>query len=118
MPDFDAMPSSSRCQLLAAMGGLALVRTTSAQDTAPRRNPGAARGLLIAIGGVLRVDHTAVWLRIVQEAGGPGNHIGVLATASDSPERIAAGMLSVHPFAADWLRIVGPGSRKTAAAET
>ena len=54
MPVVDAMPSSSRCQLLAAMGGLALARTASAQDTAPRRNPGAARGRLIAIGGALR----------------------------------------------------------------
>ena len=45
----------------------------------------------------MRVDHMAVWLRIVQEAGGPGNHIGVLATASASPERIAAGMPSVDP---------------------
>ena len=33
MPDFDAMPSSSRCQLLAAMGGLALARTESPRNS-------------------------------------------------------------------------------------
>ena len=51
----------------------------------------------MTIGGALRVDPAAVWLRIVQEAGGPGNPIGVLATASASPERIAASMPSVDP---------------------
>ena len=91
------MPSCSRCQLLAAVGGLALARTASAQDTAPFRNTGAARGPAMASGGAMHVDQTAVWPRIVQEAGNPGNRIGVLATASASSERIAAGMPSIDP---------------------
>lgn len=40
---------------------------------------------LIAIGGALRQDNTEVWQRIVQEAGGPGARIAVLATASTQP---------------------------------
>ena len=69
----------------------------SAQNTAPQRGtgPGATPGpgSAIAIGGALRLDHAAVWQRIVQEAGGPGSRIGVLATASASPERTAAGIV-------------------------
>jgi cyanophycinase len=40
---------------------------------------------LIAIGGALRQDNSEVWQRIVQEAGGPGARIAVLATASTQP---------------------------------
>ncbi len=64
-----------------------------AQHAAPPPGAGAGPGPAIAIGGALRLDHTAVWQRIVQEAGGAGSRIGVLATASASPERTAAGIV-------------------------
>lgn len=70
------------------------------------RLPGALRALLglagvlatgvaagqtaIAIGGALRLDNDEVWQRIVDEAGGPGAHIAVFATAAGNPERSAA----------------------------
>lgn len=41
----------------------------------------------IVIGGALRADNDAVWQRIVQEAGGPGQaRFAVLATAAANPE--------------------------------
>ncbi len=53
-----------------------------AQDTAPRKP-----GVVVAIGGALKVDNAPVWSRLVQEAGGPGAKFAVFATASDNPER-------------------------------
>ncbi len=44
-------------------------------------------GTAIAIGGALKIDNDAVWQRIVQEAGGPGARVAVLATAADNPKR-------------------------------
>ena len=95
MPDIDALPSRPRRQLLAALGSLVLAQAVWAQavwaqaagpqSPEPPRSLGSAPGPAIAIGGALRLDHAAVWQRIVQEAGGPGSRIGVLATASASP---------------------------------
>ena len=50
----------------------------------------AAGQTAIAIGGALRLDNDEVWQRIVDEAGGPGAHIAVFATAAGNPERSAA----------------------------
>ena len=48
-----------------------------------------ADGAVVAIGGALKDDNTAVWSRVVQLAGGPGARFVVLATASGDPERAA-----------------------------
>jgi cyanophycinase len=78
------LPGIPRRQLLlGALAGLVLAAPAWAQDrpAPPSQNPGPA----IAIGGALRLDNTAVWQRIVQEAGGPGSRFGVLATAAANP---------------------------------
>lgn len=46
-------------------------------------------GTAVVIGGALRTDNTAVWQRVVSEAGGPGARIAVFATAAANPERSA-----------------------------
>ena len=71
-----------RRQFLAALSCLGLPAWAAA---AQQPVPGPA----IPIGGALRIDNTAVWQRIVQEAGGPGSRFAVLATAAASPERSA-----------------------------
>ncbi|WP_423599230.1 cyanophycinase [Roseateles sp. MS654] len=49
--------------------------------------PVARAQTAIVIGGALRMDNDAVWQRIVDEAGGPGQaHFAVLATAAANPE--------------------------------
>ncbi len=81
---FPVLPCHPRRRLLAALSGLALAPSVwgqNAESPATRPGPGPA----IAIGGALRLDNTAVWKRIVQEAGGPGSRIGVLATAAANP---------------------------------
>ena len=116
MPDFDAMPSSSRCQLLAAMGSLALARTASAQDTAPPRNTGAARGPATAISGAcawtIRRCGCASCKRLArrQSHRRAGHRLG-------QPQTNCRGHAKCRSFAADWLRI-SPSSRMTAAADT
>lgn len=44
-------------------------------------------GVVVAIGGALKTDNSAVWSRLVQEAGGPGAPFAVFATAAENPER-------------------------------
>ncbi len=48
-----------------------------------------ARGTVIAIGGALRADNSAVWQRVVAAAGGAGSRIAVFATAAANPQRAA-----------------------------
>jgi len=61
---------------------IGLTLTAGAQSPAPR-GPGVA----VAIGGALKMDNTAVWERLVQEAGGRGAQFAVFATAADNPAR-------------------------------
>jgi cyanophycinase len=66
--------------------GAALALALQAPAVAADASPGA----VVAIGGALRYDNTAVWSRLVDLAGGPGSSFVVLATASGSPARSAA----------------------------
>ncbi|MCZ8233544.1 MAG: cyanophycinase [Inhella sp.] len=63
--------------------GLALVATWAVATPPAPRPPGA----VVALGGALKVDNTAVWSRLVQEAGGRGATFAVFATAAENPER-------------------------------
>lgn len=47
-------------------------------------------GTVIVIGGALQADSSAVWQRIVDEAGGAGARIAVFPTAATEPGRVAA----------------------------
>ena len=70
--------------LMALSVSMALVSISAhAQAPVAPRKPGVA----VAIGGALKMDNTAVWQRLVQEAGGPGARFAVFATASDNPAR-------------------------------
>ncbi|MFO1252614.1 MAG: cyanophycinase [Inhella sp.] len=63
---------------------------TAASASTPASSPlqvATQPGPVLAIGGALRLDHAAVWNRLVQEAGGPGARIAVFATASENPQR-------------------------------
>lgn len=110
MPDFNALRSRFRRQLLAALGSLALALPAWAQN-APLTQ-GSGPGPAIAIGGALRLDHTAVWQRIVQEAGGRGSRIGVLATASASPERTATGIVQALQRAGAMAEVIPVAPRQ------
>lgn len=70
---------------LGALGAVGAPALANAAGSAARSGPGPA----IPIGGALRLDNAAVWPRIVQEAGGTGARIGVLATAAADPARSA-----------------------------
>jgi len=77
---------------LAGFAGLASLGDTAAASPSPSpaarvESPPSGPGPAIAIGGALRLDNSAVWQRIVQEAGGRGSRFGVLATAAANPER-------------------------------
>lgn len=86
-----AAPALPRREFLAGLAGLAGLATGAATPAARAASTpaGPAPGPAIPIGGALRTDNTAVWQRIVQEAGGPGSRIGVLATAAANPESSA-----------------------------
>lgn len=116
MPDFNALCSRSRRRLLAALGSLALVLAAClpawAQHSQPNQGSGTGHGPVIVIGGALRLDHAAVWQRIVQDAGGPGSRIGVLATASASPERTAAGIVQALQRAGAMAEVVPVAPRQ------
>jgi cyanophycinase len=62
---------------------------TPAAAAAPA-GQGACSGSVVAIGGALKDDNTAVWGRIVELAGGPGARIAVIALSSANPARTAA----------------------------
>ncbi len=47
-------------------------------------------GSVVAIGGALRYDNSAVWSRLVALAGGTGSRFVVFATAAEDPARSAA----------------------------
>lgn len=49
----------------------------------------------MAIGGALRPDHAEVWIRLIEEAGGPGARIAVFATASEQPAQAARRMVAL-----------------------
>ena len=78
----------------------------------------AAGQTAIAIGGALRLDNDEVWQRIVDEAGGPGAHIAVFATAAGNPERSAATIAAALARRGPWptssrraqVAQLGPGS--------
>jgi cyanophycinase len=61
-----------------------LIANASHAADAPLPQP---KGSLVIIGGALRDDNDAVWMRIVQLAGGKNARIAVFASASASPER-------------------------------
>lgn len=58
-----------------------------AAEAASSASPPPPKGSLVIIGGALRADNDAVWMRIVQLAGGKNARIAVFASASASPER-------------------------------
>jgi cyanophycinase len=70
----------------AALALMAAVSTAVWSQAPSPRQPGVA----VAIGGALKMDNTAVWERLVQEAGGKGARFAVFATASDNPARAGA----------------------------
>lgn len=57
----------------------------AAEAPAARQEQSAAQGSLVIIGGNLHVENTAVWERIVRQAGGRGAKIAVIPAASASP---------------------------------
>lgn len=83
---FIRLPFDASMLLLRSLSVLtlsvSLAVTALAQVPAPR-GPGVA----VAIGGALKMDNTAVWERLVQEAGGHGAQFAVFATAADNPAR-------------------------------
>ncbi len=61
-----------------------------AQTALPRPTPSAsATGTLVIIGGALKDGNEAVWQAVVQAAGGPGQRLLILPTASADPQRTA-----------------------------
>lgn len=76
----------------------------------------AQPGPAIAIGGALRMDNLAVWQRIVQEAGGPGSRIGVLATAAANPERSAERIVQALQTAGARAEVIAVAPRGTSPA--
>jgi len=69
----------------------------------------AAAQTAIVIGGALRMDNDAVWQRIVDEAGGPGQaRFAVLATAAANPElsaRLIIDVLKRHGAQAEHIPV-------------
>lgn len=89
-----ALPSFSALSALSAHSAVSGLSAAPAAPELPAAVPQPpTAGPAIAIGGALRLDHMAVWQRLVQEAGGHGSRFAVLATASSSPERTAAGIV-------------------------
>jgi cyanophycinase len=78
----------ARRRFLATLPALAFAPLAAA--TAP-----ATAGPVLAIGGALRDDNTALWARLAQLAGGPGARVAVLATASGDPARAFAAVDAV-----------------------
>ena len=77
--------------LLRSLTALALSATLAMTAFAQAPAPSARQpGVVVAIGGALKIDNAAVWERLVQEAGGRGARFAVFATASDNPERSGA----------------------------
>lgn len=83
-----ALPRRHFLGSLGALGALAATWPAGAGE-AGKAGSAATPGPAIPIGGALRLDNAAVWPRIVQEAGGAGARIGVLATAAADPARSA-----------------------------
>jgi cyanophycinase len=74
----------------------------------PAASAAARTGAVVAIGGALRYDNTAVWSRLVALAGGPGAPFVVLATAAENPARSAAlavAALEAHGAKAEYLPV-------------
>ncbi len=75
----------SPIRFLCALALSALPTWALAANAAPVAPP--RTGVAVAIGGALKMDNTAVWSRLVQEAGGPGARFAVFATAAGNPAR-------------------------------